>query len=76
MSTTHEHGRASGQGWTHGLAMLLGCLASVALLLLVFALGLPKWLIFAALLVCPAVLAFIAAVSRGPRDAGGARPSS
>lgn len=36
--------------------MVLSCVASIAVLALVFAAGLPKWLVIAALLVCAAVL--------------------
>ena len=55
MAATPERRRRQAAG--HGLAMVLGCLAAVAVLVLVIAVGLPAWLVIIALLVCPAVLA-------------------
>lgn len=68
MAATHEHKRMRGVG--HGLAMVLGCLASIAVLALVVAFGLPAWLVIAALLGCPAVLAAAALGGRAGRADG------
>lgn len=74
MSTTRELDWAARQGWIHGLAMVLGCLASIAVLVLVIVLGLPTWVVIVAVLTCPLLLAVIGMLDRMPnkrRDGDG-----